>query len=329
MGLVGAVAAGAAAGLGLWLVVAGATGARLRSGPPRWSSAARARLGRRTVAAVALGLAVLLVTRWVALSVGLGLLVVAWGPLFGGGRAASRAVTRLEALAVWTEAVRDLTASGIALAQALPAAAASAPPAVAEPVARLADRLRVREPVESALARFADELDDPAGDLVVAALTLNARVQGGQLRQVLTALTRSIRAELEVRRRVEAERRSTRRGAAAVAGITVVMAVGLFTLNRAYVQPFDSPTGQVVLGVVVALFASGFWALSRLSAFQTAGRFLAPAAGRSRPAAQPVRPRSAPVGAGSVLAASEVRPSGAPSGWRPVQPAPRGPGAAG
>ena len=269
--------AGAGAGLGLVLLV---TAMRGTTGPARrpWDS----QWQRRAIAGVATGLIVLVTTRWVAVAAGIGVLVASWSQLFGAGRSARRGIDRLEALAAWTESLRDMVATGAALPEALPASAVAAGPAIRAQVDALVDRLHNREPLTDSLMRVADDLGDPGADLVVAALVLNVRAQGRQLKAVLTALARSSRAELEARRRIEADRRAVRRGVQVVVLVTVVMALGLLTLNPSYVAPYREPVGQVVLAGVVAIFAVGFAWLRRLAEFRPPGRFLAaPGTGRS------------------------------------------------
>jgi hypothetical protein len=229
---------------------------------------------RRALVGLAAGLIVLVVTRWVAVAVGAGVLVASWSQLFGAGRSARRGIDRLDALAAWTESLRDMVATGAALPEALPASAVAAGPAIRPQVETLVDRLQNREPLTASLLRFADDLADPGGDLVVAALVLNVRAQGRQLRAVLTALARSSRAEVEARRRIEADRRAVRRGVQVVVLVTVAMALGLLILNPAYVEPYREPGGQVVLAAVVAIFAVGFAWLRRLGEFRPPGRFL-------------------------------------------------------
>ena len=85
------------------------------------------------------------------------------------------------------------------------------------PVRELAARLDGRVPLPEALARFADDVDDPAADMVVAALSLNARQRAGGLDRILTSLAASSRTELEMRRKVELERRALRRQAQRIA----------------------------------------------------------------------------------------------------------------
>jgi Flp pilus assembly protein TadB len=270
-----ALAAGAATGLGVLLVMAGVSGINLP---------AHARLARwprgltlRLAAGLAAGVVVVVVTRWVAAAIAATALVVAFDRLFGGSRRANAGIERIEALAGWTESVRDTIATGVALADALPATVTITPPALRPAALALAERLAGREPLEAALRAFAAELADPAADLVVAALILNTRSQGRELHAVLSSLARSLRSELALRRGVEAERRSTRRAVQLVVAVTVVTAVGLAVLNPAYVAPYRTVTGQLVLAVVVAIFAVGFLWLARLSGLPAPDRLIDPA----------------------------------------------------
>ena len=97
----------------------------------------------------------------------------------------------------------------------------------------------MRTPLATALQQFADDLDDSSADLIVAALMLNSQLRGPGLRDVLTSLAGSARDELEMRRRVNAGRASTRRSVQIVMGITVVFVLGLTLFNRSYVEPYS------------------------------------------------------------------------------------------
>jgi Flp pilus assembly protein TadB len=223
---------------------------------------------------IGVGLVVLVVTRWVVLAAALGLLAGLADRFFGGAGEERRAIERLEALATWTEALRDTIAGAVGLEQAIPATAVNAAPAIKPALNLLVDRLRIREPLPSALLRFADDLDDPSADLIVAALVLNARLRGPGLREVLSALADSAREELDVRRKVAAERRSTRRSVQVVVAITLLVAAALILFNPAYVSPYTSFVGQFVLFVVIALYAVGLVWLRRLAKIEVPERFL-------------------------------------------------------
>lgn len=268
---------GAGTGMGLLLLAVGLRGrAAADADQPAWR--ARARWSRRQLrqlgAALAAGLLVLAVTRWIAAAAGAVLLVLCWDRVFGGTRRSSAATARLDALAGWTESVRDLVATGIALPEALPASASSTSAALRPALDRLTERLAAREGLEDALRALGDDLDDGGADLVVAALLLNSRAQGRALEAVLTALASSLRSELHVRRTVEAERRSTRRAVQIVVTVTLATALGLRFGNPVYVEPYSAAAGQVVLGVVAAVFAIGFAWLARLSALPSTPRLL-------------------------------------------------------
>jgi Flp pilus assembly protein TadB len=232
------------------------------------------RLGARLPLAIGAGLLILLFTRWVVLAGATALLVFFAPSLFGGARAERLAISRLEGLAAWTESLRDTIAGAVGLEQAIPATAAAASPAIQKELVALSDRLRVRTPLPVALQQFADDLDDSSADLIVAALMLNSQLRGPGLRDVLTSLASSARDELEMRRRVNAGRASTRRSVQIVMGITVTFVLGLALFNRDYVEPYSGPVGQVVLLLILGCFAAGFAWMRRLAAFEVPERFL-------------------------------------------------------
>ena len=274
-----ALLAGALAGGGLFLLAAAVRGVRPRPGKPPGRS--REELIRtfttRTALAVIGGLAVLVVTRWPVAGIGTGLLILGWNGIGGGAGEERRSMARLEALAAWTESLRDTIAGAVGLEQAIPASLRAVAPVLHPHVRALVDRLHTRVPLADALRRFGDDLDDASADLVVAALILNARLRGPGLRDMLGALSTSSRAELDMRRRVEANRRTTRRSVQIVVGVSVGTALLLAVFNRSYVKMYDSFTGQLVLAVVVGLFALGFIWLRRLARYEIPERFLSSA----------------------------------------------------
>ncbi|MDX6291947.1 MAG: hypothetical protein QOH50_1022 [Kribbellaceae bacterium] len=273
-----ALICGAVVGGALLLLIVALRGTEPREETPslfkRSGSADSRKAVIRLGAGIGVGLVVMVVTRWLVLAVALGLLAGLADRFFGGTGEERRAIERLEALATWTEALRDTIAGAVGLEQAIPATAVNAAPAIKPGLNLLVDRLRIREPLPSALMRFADDLDDPSADLIVAALVLNARLRGPGLREVLGALADSAREELDVRRKVAAERRSTRRSVQVVVAITLLVAAALILFNPAYVSPYTSFVGQFVLFLVIALYAVGLVWLRRLAKIEVPERFL-------------------------------------------------------
>jgi Flp pilus assembly protein TadB len=256
-------------------------GLALRGLPPSQASSRTSRLeqqlrqvlGIRGAAAIIAGAAVLAVTGWVVAGVGAALLVLGWRSL-GGASAERRAMARLEALATWTESLRDTIAGAVGLEQAIPASVRVAAPSLKEPLSRLVDRLHTRVPMADALRRFADDLDDPSADLIIAALIINARLRGPGLRDLLGALSASVREELDMRRKVNAERRSTRRSAQIVVGVSVGLALGLALFNKSYLKGYNGLVGQAVLVLIVGLYAAGFLWMRKLASFDPPERLL-------------------------------------------------------
>jgi Flp pilus assembly protein TadB len=270
-----AILAGAVLGGGLFVAVLAVVGLpEAPVGKPRRQGVSLEERSRRLMYGGVAGVLTLLATQWVVAGAAIGLLVAYWDRIAGSSAAEKRAIGKLEALATWTESLRDTIAGAIGLEQAIPATAVNAGAAIRPSLNLLADRLRVREPLPDALRAFAEDLDDPSADIICASLLLNSRLRGPGLRDVLTALASSAREELDMRRRIEASRKSIRRSVRIVLFIVLGMMGMLSILNRRYVEPYDSVTGQLVLLVIAAMLGVGLMWLRSLAAPSQAERFL-------------------------------------------------------
>ncbi|GAA5043522.1 Flp pilus assembly protein TadB [Thermocatellispora tengchongensis] len=284
--------AGAAIGGGLFLLGLSLYGTRRRPASPGKGGGRKElvrMLSTRTAVGAIVGTLVLVITEWPVMAAGAVLLVLAWRGLSGGAAEERAAMRRLEGLAAWTESLRDTIAGAAGLEQAIPSSIRAAAPTLKPHLRALVDRLHTRMALPDALRMFADELDDPSADLVVAALILNSRLRGPGLRDVLGALAVSAREELDMRRRVEAERRSTRRSAQIVVGTALAFAAALVVFNPDYVSEYNDVLGQAVLVVVGGLFGAGFAWMRRLARFDKPARLLGAVreGAEAQPAAQP------------------------------------------
>lgn len=287
-----ALGCGVAAGGGLALLAIAVRGLPAKPAHEKQKASQRASelisfIGRRGSAAIGVGLVVLLLTRWAVAGIAAGILVFFWDKLFGGAAEERGQMRRVEALAAWTESLRDTIAGAVGLEQAIPASARAAAPVLRPHLDALVDRLRARTPLPEALQVLADEIDDASADIIVAALILNAKLRGPGLRHVLGALAKSAREEVDMRQRVMAQRASTRRSVQIVVAVSVAFVLGLSIFNRDFVEPYGTAVGQAVLALVCGLFALGFWWLRKLSTVETPDRFLV----KDEPGVQFVRPR--------------------------------------
>lgn len=230
------------------------------------------------LAGLAVGVAVVLATRNLVFAVVAGAAVVLWPLVAGGGKAERAALTKLEALAQWTESLRDLAQKGAGLESVIPKTVDTASDVLVPPLRLMSRRLSVKVPLPEALSLFADEVDDASADMVVAALALAARQRKGKLSDVLSALARSLRDELEQRTKVMRERNVVRREAAQVAVMTaaLVVAASLFS-PQSLPEGANTTTAQLLpLGLAVAyLFV--FSRVRKLAEPEPTPRFLSSA----------------------------------------------------
>lgn len=247
--------------------------------PPRGAGRLVPAIRLRVLLAVPAGLAALAITRWpvLALAVAAGVIFL---PRLGSGREARRRPAVLEGLEQWTRRLSDVLTASRGLEDALENSARSAPAAIAGPVTRLARHLSARTGAEAALRAFAEDIDDPAGDRIAAALIIATGRRGGAVGGVLTALAEMLAGDVASRREIaaeQAEHRTTVRWIVGIVGVFTVFAV----LNRAYSAPFGTPDGQVVLAIVAGLYAGGLAWLQHLGTIPAPGRFLSQAPGTS------------------------------------------------
>jgi len=273
------VAALAAAGapLGVWLLV---DGLRRRpvddAGPstrPRFRSTGA--ISSRSVAIAAAAAAMTgLVTRWPVGAAGAAAVVIAAPTLFGSRAATARVIARTEAVAAWTEMLRDTIAGAHGLEETITISAAVAPVPIRSEVEALAERLR-REPLGAALRIFGADLAHPTGDLVVTALTLAAEGAVGDLNDLLGTLAASAREETAMRLRVEASRARLHTAVRVIAGCTLGFAGSLIAFNRSYLDAYAGALGQIVLLLIAGLWGASLWWLTRLGQLVSPERFLA------------------------------------------------------
>lgn len=268
----GLVALAAASLVGLVVVVRGGSLLPPELGGRRWLP----RISRETGLGLVLGLVVLVVTRWPAAAVAVAVTAVVWPRIIGGAREGRRQLATLEALATWTESLRDV-AQRAGLEQAIPATLPGAPALLRKPLADLVARVDGRVPLPEALTYFAEDLGDRTGDSVVAALSLNARQRAGGLVDILTHLGATTRSELEMRRKVEHQRAAVRRDSQLIAGGVLGMVVVRGVLDPGSVRAFADLSGQLVLLVIAGLFVGSFARMRSLAAPEETHRFLASA----------------------------------------------------
>ncbi len=260
---------------------AGVIGVLLIATPPDAapSGASRRRpvepgMAARFVVAGAVTLLVVAASGWLlpALIVGVGtwLAVTAWQRR---DRRGAASVERIDAIASWIENLRDVLVAGDQPIGAINATVTTCPAAIRPAVRRLAAGLGRQDPA-IVFRRFADDLDDPLGDLVAAGLLIAVQ-RGARTAGVLSALADQARRQADRRRLVEAERAPVQREVLLLTLFMGSLVLGLLVFGRAdYLSAYDSAGGQLFLAVVLAIYALLLLRVQRLARYPLPARFL-------------------------------------------------------
>ena len=265
-------ALGALTALGFLLVIWGARQVERRRVVVRWP---RLTWNSPLVLAGGLfvvGLVIAIVTGWfvavVVLPVaGIGL------PYLIGKTTNATDIGKLAAMEEWTRSLAGILTAGAGLEQALVSTLRSTPTLLQPDVARLVARLRARWTTPTAIRAFADDLNDPTGDIIAANLLLGAQRRGDGLATILEGLAESVALDIRARRQVEADAAKPRTTARWVTIITTVVLVVLF-LTGSYVEPYKSGIGQVILLGLLAAYGGVLVWMKRTATSAPAPRFL-------------------------------------------------------
>ena len=269
-------ALGAGVGLGCFLILLGARGVRilpsLAAGFPAGTGSGSATAW--AVGGLLVGLLVLALTGWIGAALGAAAMIVGLPWFFGGNRLASAEIERTQAIASWTEMIRDNLAGAAGLEQALQSTASIAPTPIAREVRSFATRLE-SQPLADALVHLGGQLDHPAADLVVVSLANASRMESRDLGPLLTRLSESIRADVRMRLRVEVGRSRIRTSSKIVLAVTIFTMGMIYFTSRDLLAVYDTVEGQIWLLAVFGLFLGSLWLMNFYARIDLPERFAA------------------------------------------------------
>lgn len=271
------LAAGAA--LGFLLVIAGLAGRQIFDAPSGYLRRVldNSVLSRAAIAVVA-GLVAFAVSGWPVGGLFAAIAALVLPGILGGKSARQQAIDRTEAIASWTEMIRDSIVAASGLEEAIVATAPVAPAPIATEVRTMVRRLD-HQRLPEALVAYGEDLAHPSGDLVVAALVIASRMEASDLSGLLSRLADATRGEARMRIRVEVGRTQVRTATKVIVGVVIAAVLFLAIANRGYLVVYDSAGGQVALAIVGSIFALGGWLLTRMAEIELPERFTARAGG--------------------------------------------------
>lgn len=202
----------------------------------------------------------------------------------------ARDVLVLEALDRWVRSLVATLSTGRSVIESIRLSRRTAPAVIATEVGSLVARLDSRWSTRQALQRFADDLDSPDADPIVAALMLAADRGAVGASVTLNELAESIQEQLKGRRLIETERARPYTVVRQVTVITLVTLIAVFVLSPGFFAAYRSPIGQVVLAVLLVCYLGSLILLRRRARQLPRARILVSLPSNSnRVAAQPSR----------------------------------------
>lgn len=162
-----------------------------------------------------------------------------------------RDIELLEALDRWVRSLSATLATGKSITDAIRVSRRTAPPLLADEINLLVTRLNNRWETRNALMRFADTIDSPDADGVIAALILASSRGANGASVTLQALADSIQAQLKGRRTVEVERSRPYVVVRQVTVISLSTLVLVFVLSPDFFAPYRTPLGQALLSALL------------------------------------------------------------------------------
>lgn len=194
--------------------------------------------------------------------------------LRGSGPSADEAIAKVEAIATWSEQIRDTMNAAAGLQQALVATAVRGPQAIEDELREFARRAP-RGDLAGALRQLGRDLDHPSADMVIAGLISAIELDAGRLVQLLSRLALSIREEAHMRVRVEVGRARIRTSMKIVGFCVTGTAMLLLVFGGDLLGSYDSTGGQIWLLVVGAVVVVAMWSSRKLARVPQPDRFVA------------------------------------------------------
>jgi tight adherence protein B len=198
-----------------------------------------------------------------------GLVLAVWLPHLAVGRLIARRVARFEAL--FPEAiglmVRGLR-SGLPATESIAIVGREVADPVGEEFRRVADQVRLGQPVDGALWEAAKRVDLTEFSFLVVTMSVQ-RETGGNLAETLENLDQVLRGRRQLRLKIKAMTAEARASSLIIGALPFIMLILLSVVNPAYVSLlFTTPTGHMMCGGGLASLAVGYVVMARMTRFE-------------------------------------------------------------
>lgn len=154
--------------------------------------------------------------------------------------------------------------SGFSFQQAMESVASDMPAPMGVEFARVCNEIRYGSTLDAALESMADRIKSADLMLVVSAVCIQ-RTTGGNLSEILSTISETIRDRLKVKLEIRSITAQGRTSGMIIGALPVFIAVALMLINPEYMDPFfTTKPGWIMLAVSVVMEIAGFFAIRKV-----------------------------------------------------------------
>ena len=154
--------------------------------------------------------------------------------------------------------------SGFSFQQAMDNVAADMPAPIGVEFSRVCNEIRYGATMEEALENMADRIKSPDLLLVVSAVCIQ-RTTGGNLSEILTTISNTIRDRLKIKGEIRSITAQGRTSGLIIGALPAFIAVALMLINPSYMSTFFTTSpGRIMLAVSVIMEVLGFLAIRKV-----------------------------------------------------------------
>ena len=154
--------------------------------------------------------------------------------------------------------------SGFSFQQAMDNVAADMPAPIGVEFSRVCNEIRYGATMDEALENMADRIKSPDLLLVVSAVCIQ-RTTGGNLSEILTTISNTIRDRLQIKGEIRSITAQGRTSGLIIGALPAFIGVALMLINPSYMSTFfTTSTGRIMLIVCVVMEIFGFLAIRKV-----------------------------------------------------------------
>lgn len=206
--------------------------------------------------AAAVAVITLFTTGWFPVAIASAAFVVTGPALVVTSAQQANFAQRTEAIATWSEALRDTMQASRGVEAAIRITAETAAKPIRNELLRMNRRIAMGMNLSEALAECADEIANPVFDLISAVLLNGIAISPAQVPTLLDSIAEQAREQAYSHLQVHTSRAKQRTQLRLVGIIVLLSSIGFIVAFGSYLEPLATPAGQLFLCLVAVSVAA-------------------------------------------------------------------------